>query len=64
MERLLLITMAWTFIVGGAIYLAVLLEHLLHHRKMARIEDNYRRMKLHAPTAGWGGDGERGASTA
>lgn len=49
MERLLLIAMAWTFIVGGAIFLAVLLEHALHHRKMARLEDNFRRMKIGSP---------------
>lgn len=48
MERLLLITMAWTFIVGGSMYLAVLLERTLHYRKMARLEDNFRRMKLNS----------------
>ncbi len=51
MERLLLIAMAWIFIVGGAIFLAVLLEHTLHHRKMARLEDNFRRMKMSSPTS-------------
>ncbi len=48
MERLLLITLAWTFIVGGAMFLAVLLERTLHQRKMARLEENFRRMKMGA----------------
>lgn len=46
MERLLVIAMAWIFIVGGAVFLAVLIERVLHQRKMARLQENFTRMKL------------------
>lgn len=46
MERILLIAMGWLFVVGGAIFLGVLLEHVLHRRKMARLDSNFTKMNF------------------
>ncbi len=46
MERILLIALGWLFIVGGAIFLGVLVEHVLHSRKMARLDSNLDRMNV------------------
>ena len=46
MERILLIAIGWLFIVGGAIFLGVLVEHVLHNRKMARLDSNFIRMNF------------------
>ena len=49
MEKILLITMGWLFVVGGAIVLGALLEHTIHQRKSKRHDENFARMKCDSP---------------
>ncbi|MDK1020470.1 MAG: hypothetical protein QGD90_02390 [Candidatus Hydrogenedentes bacterium] len=51
MERIVLIAMGWLFVVGGAIFLGILVEHLLHRRKMARLDINFDRMNFDSSAA-------------
>ena len=44
MEKMLLITMGWLFVVGGAIVLRILLELTSHRRKSKRLDENFSRM--------------------
>lgn len=46
MERILLIAMGWLFVIGGAIFLGVLFEHVLNRRKMARLDSNFTKMNF------------------
>lgn len=46
MEKILLITMGWLFVVVGAVVLGVLLENTLHRRKSKRQDENFARMKF------------------
>ena len=46
MEKIVLITMGWLFVVGGAIVLGVLLEHTLHRRKSKWQDENFARVKF------------------
>jgi len=44
MEKILLITMGWLFVVGGAIVLGILLELAIHQRRSRRLDENFSRM--------------------
>ena len=46
MDNIVLITMGWLFVVGGAIVLGVLLEQTLHRRTSKRQDENFARMKF------------------
>lgn len=52
MDRILLITTGWLLIVGGAIFLGILLEHVLHNRKIARLESNFDGMNFEPAAEG------------
>ncbi len=49
MEKILLITMGWLFVVGGAIVLGALLEYVLHQRKSKRLDANFDSIKSESP---------------
>lgn len=49
MEKILLITMGWLFVVGGAIVLGILLELAIHQRKSRRLDENFSRMGFDSP---------------
>lgn len=49
MEKLLLITMGWLFVVGGAIVLGILLELAIHRRALKRLEENSSWMDFDLP---------------
>ena len=49
MEKILLITMGWLFVVGGAIVLGILLELAIHQRKSKRLDENFSRMSFDSP---------------
>ena len=49
MEKMLLITMGWLFVVGGAIVLGILLELTIHRRKSKRLDESFSRMGFDVP---------------
>lgn len=49
MEKMLLITMGWLFVVGGAIVLGILLELTIHRHKSKRLDENFSGMGFDVP---------------